>query len=400
MKVYLFTKKYPFGLGEQFVTGELSYLSRKIDKIIIVPFSNIKGSQRALPDGVELMLIKNNIYRKIIALFKPKNILKNIEYMNINSIHNLYEFKYFMNGLVFFHRLRNTVNKTDILYTYWLMDTTFTACLLKNESDCKVMSRTHRRDLYEEHLSSGYYPFRKYVLNTLDIILTISDEGKKYLENKYKLNNIVINRLGVNIGIDHPINRSKNIITLVSCSSIIQLKRVDLILKSVLKYSESYPEEQILWIHFGDGSRNGLRDLREMCSKLPHNLEIDLRGFVSNEHIINFYKTNFIDLFINLSIVEGIPFTIMEAMSFGIPVIAPDIGAISEIVIDGFNGKLINDVNPIVVSGAIKKCIRDYNDIKSRNKIINYIKLKYNSTTNQELLYKIVCKLGESNGNR
>ena len=49
---------------------------------------------------------------------------------------------------------------------------------------------------------------------------------------------------------------------------------------------------------------------------------------------------NSIDLLINTSSIEGIPLTAMEAVSQGVPVIAPNIGGMSELIIDGQNGYL------------------------------------------------------------
>lgn len=64
-------------------------------------------------------------------------------------------------------------------------------------------------------------------------------------------------------------------------------------------------------------------------------------GFFSNTEVMEFYKTNEYDLFINTSETEGIPVSIMEAMSFGIPVVATDVGGTKEIVIDRYNGRLL-----------------------------------------------------------
>ena len=47
-------------------------------------------------------------------------------------------------------------------------------------------------------------------------------------------------------------------------------------------------------------------------------------------------------MFINCSESEGIPVSIMEALSFGIPVIATNVGGTSEVVIDGYNGFLLD----------------------------------------------------------
>ena len=48
-----------------------------------------------------------------------------------------------------------------------------------------------------------------------------------------------------------------------------------------------------------------------------------------------------IDILILPSLWEGLPYVILESMSFGIPVIASDVGGISEVVIPNFNGHLI-----------------------------------------------------------
>jgi len=47
---------------------------------------------------------------------------------------------------------------------------------------------------------------------------------------------------------------------------------------------------------------------------LPHN------------DVLNYYASNPVDVFINTSSSEGLPVSIMEAMSFGIPVIATNVG--------------------------------------------------------------------------
>ena len=54
------------------------------------------------------------------------------------------------------------------------------------------------------------------------------------------------------------------------------------------------------------------------------------------------YQSMDINLFLNVSEYEGVPVSIMEAMSFGIPVIAMNVGGASEIVQDQYNGKLLN----------------------------------------------------------
>ena len=67
---------------------------------------------------------------------------------------------------------------------------------------------------------------------------------------------------------------------------------------------------------------------------------------VSNEKILDFYAEQFVDLFINLSDSEGIPVSIMEALSAGIPVLATNVGGTGECV-GQENGFLVEKITPV-----------------------------------------------------
>jgi len=62
--------------------------------------------------------------------------------------------------------------------------------------------------------------------------------------------------------------------------------------------------------------------------------------------VINHYLQKSIDVFLSLSESEGgTPVSMMEAQSFGVPVIATNVGGVGEIVIDKKTGFLLGD-NP------------------------------------------------------
>ncbi|NMC40567.1 MAG: glycosyltransferase, partial [Bacteroidales bacterium] len=63
--------------------------------------------------------------------------------------------------------------------------------------------------------------------------------------------------------------------------------------------------------------------------------------------------------FINVSSSEGVPVSVMEALSFGIPVIATDAGGTSEIV-NNTNGRLIPvDFDPKDLAAIIENLVHD-----------------------------------------
>jgi glycosyltransferase involved in cell wall biosynthesis len=73
-------------------------------------------------------------------------------------------------------------------------------------------------------------------------------------------------------------------------------------------------------------------------------------GFVDNS--AKFYHD--IDIYINTSLHEGIPMSILEAMAHGIPVIAANVGGIKEIITNKDLGILINSRNP---NDYAEKCL-------------------------------------------
>ena len=120
-------------------------------------------------------------------------------------------------------------------------------------------------------------------------------------------------------------------IKLVSCSYVRPEKRIDLIMDVISKWTLC----PVKWTHLGNGPL--LEEMQQRANetmKTNKNVEIEFRGYVSNEDVQKSYTTEPVDMFINLSSSEGVPVAIMEAIAYGIPVIATDVGGVSEIIED------------------------------------------------------------------
>lgn len=104
----------------------------------------------------------------------------------------------------------------------------------------------------------------------------------------------------------------------------------------------------IHWTHFGGGPL--LEDIKNSCVKYFNNsgnnesgnnnsdtvkdsisIIVNLRGTVEHSKILEYYRDNGANVFILVSRTEGVPVSIMEALSYGIPVIATNVGGVSEI---------------------------------------------------------------------
>ena len=65
------------------------------------------------------------------------------------------------------------------------------------------------------------------------------------------------------------------------------------------------------------------------------------------------------DIYIQSSVSEGMPRTILEAMALQMPIISTNVGSIEGVLINGKNSLIINSTNQKELIEAIKKLIED-----------------------------------------
>jgi glycosyltransferase involved in cell wall biosynthesis len=66
------------------------------------------------------------------------------------------------------------------------------------------------------------------------------------------------------------------------------------------------------------------------------------------------------DLFVLASHHEGLPVTVMEALTLGVPVVAPAVGGLREIVTDGHNGILVTPGSPEALADGIARAASEH----------------------------------------
>ncbi len=391
-RLILLTAGFPYGKGETFLENEIHYLSEGFQEVIIVCPKSTDITHREIPSNCLVSFYPKELSKieKLKAIF---GLLNPMTWKEINIIQKIYQLKltkgilstllislYQAKKIALFlqqnHLKVNHQNQETILYSYWCDDTALALILLKKRNTTiKCISRTHGWDVYFNVHELKYLPFRHFISENLDGLFTISEKGKNEIKNTWKvqnLNKVQVARLGVKSQVIQSDKKSA-IFTLVSCSNVIPLKRVELIAQVVLE-----SEISIQWIHFGDGV--GLHAIQEKCEveKDKHHA-ISFRGRVTNEEVLAFYQSNYIDAFINVSTSEGVPVSIMEAQSFGIPCIATDVGGNSEIVTNE-NGILLAE-NPSI--NAIQMAFKSIlNHPEKRQKAFQTWEEKYNATKN------------------
>ena len=361
--LYLFTYHFPFSTPENFLEVEILYLSRKFDRVVILPFNKGEGKMREVPSNCEVHTISpvtNKIHNGICGIVHYKTIgvltkefFRSKVFISWKRFRSWVAYGRCLNNYLYNKKLQSvlsTIRKEDVCYFYWGTGQCMLSIFLKGKAH--LVSRFHGYwDLWEESYG-GFQPLRTDVAHCLDRAIFISKKGEEYFKKRYSFVSTIVSPLGTK---DFGIQMSSpkdGVVRVVSCSFVYPLKRVPLIFEALNVLDEYIIE----WTHLGGGS--DLESLKQLIKeKKKEHLTIFLTEEISNKEVLEYYSNHHFDLFVNLSSSEGVPVSIMEASSFDIPILATDVGATSEEVPPQV-GELI-PANPTIaeITGAIRKIL-------------------------------------------
>ncbi len=378
----IITNEYPYNNGETFLENEISFLSNSFEIIYI--FSVLGKSKnkptRFFPSNVKCFPLNcnhnrikycaNSFFSKDNSFdLNGKNILKSI----IN--HYLYgRNKSIYNRILKLIIKNHIILNNCVIYSYWLT-LGIANFKLKNYIENKYgytplsVSRCHGYDLYSETNGFNYQPLQEKIINSLDFVCPCSESGKEYLLNKYPniSKKIIVSKLGTKYHKDFNFDSNFDFKNFVTCSGLRPVKRLDLFAKGFSLAAKK--NKNIFWTCIGEGKE--IKKIKKIIKRNHLSDCVDFKGNLSNKEVYDFYRNNSIYSFVNVSSSEGIPVAIMEAISFGLPVIATDVGGNHEIV-NMQNGFLIKkDCSADDICDAISKmCNLDSTQ---------YLKLRMNS---------------------
>ena len=123
------------------------------------------------------------------------------------------------------------------------------------------------------------------------------------------------------------------------------------------------------WFFYGSGPL--LRDLLFKVRELNLDDYCFFKGSIDHETLLGKYRNNEVDVVVissvSTAVPEGIPVSLMEAMSFEVPVIATDCGGTRELV-DGRAGILVDQGEPLSIATALRRIFSDdeYRKVQGR----------------------------------
>lgn len=361
--LYLLANAFPFGTWEPYLETELSYYGAfervRLFSLSVRPHQLLR-TQIRLPENVTVSpiafrakwfyalyfltcLVEPLLYRELGRLRRRRKLTPA---RLLSLFVSLSRAKYEAAQIARILR-REKAAECDgavILYSYRMAYQPLLAHFLRKTQPQirRFAARAHGSDLYEHLAPAKYVPLRAEMLRETDAVYLISEHGLNYLRAQYPslCSRFRLAKLGTEDGGLGAWSPSP-VLRILTCSALVPLKRIDKLIEAL-----ALTNIPICWDHFGEGKDE--EKLRALAAEklgekgTATNVRYTFRGFAEHADLMRHLRRTEYDWFLNVSTSEGIPVSVMEANSFGIPCLATRVGGNPEIVREGCNGELLS----------------------------------------------------------
>lgn len=367
MKLFYFTLSYPYGIGEQWKTNELQVLRHAFENITVVPYGYAGNfdNPKPLPEGVDCLdplfrtsdytVSKKDVLRILFSRHLPvfagefltKRVFLRKDWLLSWFVSTVKALDMLSHPVL--KRIVSSMDEETVFYFYWGKGLCDIMPFIRKGRLRKSVVRMHRFDLFE-YVNNGYLPYRRRLLESISTAISVSQAGKDHMDGLYPdlAQKIVVMRCGTRDNGRRSPSSTDGKTRIVSCSYLIPVKRVELMIETLALLGS-----HVEWHHIGDGPLRP--ELERAASERGVSDRFIFHGLLDSERVLDFYSSNPFDCFVNMSQSEGVPISIMEALSAGIPVLATAVGGTSEIVDESVGRSLRPDVTPMELSETIRQ---------------------------------------------
>ena len=361
-ELWLFTRQFPEGRGEAFLESALPVWCSLFERVRVFPMFRGAGGV-ALPAGVEVQYLWDDMHRTagpFRTLSRLPHVLLTMhdrgDNWRLDPAAAQEAFSHARQLLFRADRLEQLLYGHDLeriaLLSVWMEDwVSVLGGSRVRGRHVPFSTMAHGWDLYAHRRASGHIPYRHAQLRQVGQVLCISDHGAAYLRRHHpaQAHKVLVTHLGT---ADHgpgPWYPAKEI-RLLSSAYLRPPKRLDRLVDAL-----HHVDRPVHWVHFGDGP--DLEALKQRAKGLPPHVRVEWRGAVPNDAVIRHLRTEPVDLFVLLSDDEGVPVSLMEAASFGIPLLANAVGGVGEVVTPDNGVLLPTDTAPEVLAATLVRAV-------------------------------------------
>ena len=365
-RIALLTHTFPEQTGEfAFLAPETSRLAKVFD-VVLIPSQVPRGDLWPLPPGVSLQsglseyrtrwsvrlaslfraLAFPSTYREMLA-FGWTGLSPRVAATVVVRSSRI------MSARQWFRRYLSRTD-VDVVYSWWADGFGYGMARAASDLGIHSVARAHGYEVFDEQDRLGRIPFQRETVASFDLVFPVSQAGAAVLSHKFPASaeRIHVRYLGVEPSPGDGCRSIDGVFRVLSCSSCIEVKRVELLALAILELAREHPHLKFQWTHIGDGPT--LQRVHDLLRSSPHVYErCSFPGTLPSSTVREWMAERPFDVFLNVSSSEGLPVTLMEAASSGIPLVATDVGGSSEIVRDQVGYLLPRDPTPRQIAKVI-----------------------------------------------
>lgn len=353
------SKKYPY--KGSFIYTQAKELQKKLDNIVVLAPNY--GNEEKISIYKDIKLFRFRTFTKPTSDPLLRNLFK-----GFNGLFALLLFILIQTVSIIKISRRE---KIDLIHAHWILPSGFSSFLASIIIRKKFVITTNGSDLTCCGTNKILKIFVCFILSRTPTLICVSDKlriianqvcGKKIpsktifigIPNYQSLREVSVRQ------IDQISN--KKTIKFIFVGSLYPLKGIKFLLESILILSKKR-KNFILNIIGGGGK------LLEYEAFVKNNhLEsfVYFHGFKSHNEALNIISES--DIAVQASLSEGLSIFIQESVFFGKAIIATNVGGTNEIVIDGFNGLLIDPENSIQLAEKMEYLMLNIDKIQDFSK--------------------------------
>lgn len=374
MKILILTTSFPRSISDtsgKFIKDQIQNLRKYyewIDFIVLIPHD--KNSKKVYISKDYKLKYFHYFFTNRFETLTTGDIKQNLQ-KNF--------FNYFLIPFFFIFQIISTyktcrLEKPDLIYAHWFTTQAISAYVVSKLLSIPYVITSHSSDV--KFLNNnipilGKKIIKKVCLSAKSISVT-SNNTRKLLESNFEIDeiqNMNINTIPMGLN-SHEIDSTEleevsinDGINILFIGRFIEIKGIEILINSFKQISENYGKINLLIAGYGQDEKK----YKNMVSKLNLEDKVNFLGRVNEAQ--KKFLFNKVDLLVIPSItskdgyVEGLPVVILEGMYSGTVCIASSYTNAEDIIDDGVNGFILNEVN---ISSLSKK-IRNVLDLDAKS---------------------------------
>lgn len=370
MKITYFINFFP-SANKIYVQDEISVLLQKGYDVTLIAVWGGDQEKAVKLDFPVIYLDKNKTYWKSLVGFFFKNPFKTISHLM-----HLFNYLGFRESFKYFSQYGNMgLAHSDRIHAHFASNAALRGLLVSQYYKIPFSCTGHSTELLLVKA-----PYLKYLIKHANPFITISAYNKKFLANRYSLPEkiIKVNYCGVDTNYYKNTSENRNALPLkiISVTSMRKAKGVEYLVAACQLLKRHNIDFECSLI----GGGPNLVEMAALIQKLNLDSNIRLYGAMTPEKIKESLMES--SVFVLPSLSEGIPISVMEAMSMELAVIASDITGLPELIDDGVNGYLVEPKKPQLIAEKILFLKNNPGELKkiqsaARKKIEDYFLLMH-----------------------